>query len=127
MKNSGNSREFSRVLTKFGVEVSLEGKPPIRGYTKNISMKGFFIECDHHLPRGAQCQIVLFLNDQQDKMHIDVFGKIVRVEEKGMVVSFSELTIESFNYLRNLVLYNSVETEKVEREFSDHIGLKKRI
>ena len=125
MKNSENLREFSRVPTRFEVEVSFEGRPPIRGTTNSISMKGFFIECDHSLPVGADCQIVLFLNDQADKMRINVSGKIVRLEENGMVVGFSKLPMESFNHLRNLVLYNSFETAQVEKEFKEHLGLRK--
>ncbi len=83
--------------------------------------------CQFSLPVGTKCRVVILLGDQQDKSaKIEVRGTVLRGQGDGIVVSFSEMTMETYNHLKNVVLYNTPETEKVENEFRSHIGIKKR-
>ena len=43
-----------------------------------------------------------------------------------MAVQFNEMETDSFVHLRNLVLYNSADTARVEQELRDHLGLRRR-
>jgi len=50
---------------------------------------------------------------------------IVRSDQDGMGVEFTEMPLESYDHLRKMVLLNATDPERVEQEFRDHIGLKR--
>jgi len=52
-------------------------------------------------------------------------GKIVRSTEDGIGVDFTEMDLDSYEHLRNLVLLNANDVARIEGEFKDHLGLKK--
>jgi len=53
-------------------------------------------------------------------------GKNDSAESDAMAASFTLIEDDSLEYLRELILYNSEETEKTEEEFDEHAGLKDR-
>lgn len=48
-----------------------------------------------------------------------------RITEEGVALVFTEVGLEAYEHLHNLVLLNTDDTEKVEQEFNTHLGLKK--
>ncbi|MGE0684275.1 MAG: hypothetical protein AB7P69_25630, partial [Candidatus Binatia bacterium] len=69
----------------------------------------------------------LLLGGKESPVRVEVGGKVVRVDTDGMGVEITEIVgVESFEHLRNLVRYNSADTDQVEQEFHDHIGIKRR-
>jgi|SRR3972149_10522272 len=127
MKNRFNQREFTRVPVNMEVEV-VSGKSTIVGYlTKDVSLNGLFLTSEEKFPVGTDCRLAIFLGGRKRKQRIKVKGKVVRAEERGMAFTFQEiLGGDSFAHLRNLVLYNSPENQRIEREFKAHLGLKRR-
>ena len=59
-------------------------------------------------------------------MDISVKGRVQRVTEDGMGLLFTEVGLEAYEHLHNLVLLNTHEPDKVEQEFKNHLGLKKK-
>jgi len=55
-----------------------------------------------------------------------VKGRVQRVAEEGMGLLFTEIGLEAYECLRNLILLNTDDTKKVEQEFKNHLGLKKK-
>ena len=49
-----------------------------------------------------------------------------RITEEGIALVFTEVGLEAYEHLHNLVLLNTDDTEKVEQEFNAHLGLKKK-
>lgn len=100
---------------------------PTLGQAQNVSRKGVSLLCDNPLPVGSDCKLSLLLGGKEDPVRIDVGGKVARVDETGMGLEITEIVgMESFEHLRNLVLYNSSDTDRVEEEFQEHLGLKQR-
>ncbi len=126
MSDSDNRREFTRVRLAVGVEVDQPGRPKISGRGRDLSVKGVFVECRQPLPPSTPCEVTIVLSGTPEPMQVHVTGRVVYTESAGMGIEFFEVDVDSFIHLRNLVLYNSVDTEQVEREFSQHIGLKRR-
>jgi hypothetical protein len=61
------------------------------------------------------------------EIEIEVEGVVVHSYAEGTAIQFSKiLGVDSYEHLRNLVLYNAADTEQVEDEFRTHIGLKKK-
>lgn len=53
-------------------------------------------------------------------------GRVQRISEDGIAILFTEVGLEAYEHLHNLVLLNTDDPEKVEQEFDDDIGLKKK-
>jgi hypothetical protein len=126
MDRSINRREFTRVHIAVGVEVDLPGHTKISGRGRDLSVKGVYVQCPRQLPRNTRCDVTIVLSGAPEPMQVHVTGTVVYAEPGGMGIEFVEVDVDSFIHLRNLVLYNSVDTEQVEREFDQHLGLKRR-
>jgi hypothetical protein len=128
LKNEANRREFTRVPVQVEVEVTSEKPPTVSGQATDVSLKGRYLVCDNPLPLGSDCRVALLLGGRENSLRIEVCGKIARVDDAGMGLEITEIMgLDSFEHLRNLVLYNSTtDTGQVEGEFDSHVGLKRR-
>lgn len=76
---------------------------------------------------GTLCQVTLLLGEPQNQLTIKAKDRRVRVDDSGMGIEITDILRESFDHMRNLVMYNLAgDTEKVEKEFKSHLGLKRR-
>ncbi len=127
MEDKLNKREFTRVPIKMEAEVSSDDTGLTSGEIKDLSMNGIYLVCDEDLAAGTECQVVLFFGEGQGRLRIEVSGKVVRTDDGGVGVEFSEIVgLESFDHLRNIVLHNAQETDEVEKELKEHLGIKRR-
>jgi hypothetical protein len=118
-------REFTRVPVDLEAQI-ISADLMIEGKTRVISLKGMYTYSSHRLPVNAECQITLFLAGRGNEPQIRAVGRIVHIDDSGMGIEFTGVEGESFHHLRNLVLYHAEDTERIEREFASHIGLKRR-
>ena len=126
IKSSENHREFSRVEVKVQASIQVRDRAIISRDTQDISMKGLFVKCEADWSIGTECEIHLMLEGQDPPVDISVKGRVQRVTEDGMGLLFTEVGLEAYEHLHNLVLLNSHEPDKVEQEFKNHLGLKKK-
>lgn len=123
MNDRQDKREFTRVPV--GVNVQVIGEDvSIQGQSVDVSLKGLFVLCDPQLPVGAKCLVQVLLGDPDNPSVIQTKGKVVRQTESGLGIEITEIEgLESFDHLRNLVLYN---TGQVEEELKNHAGIRDR-
>lgn len=124
MSNGKELREYTRIRMKVNVEVERSGHAEKRiGNTECVSMNGLFIECENPFPLGTHCVVTLLVSGQGSDVLVHARGKITFVNEAGMAAQLvSHLGMESYNHLRNLVLYNAAEeSEQVETEIRRHL------
>jgi hypothetical protein len=57
-------------------------------------------------------------------MSITVKGVIVRAEPGTLAIHFSEIDVESYLHLQQLILNNSEDPARAEREFRAHRGIR---
>ena len=125
MDQGFSQREFTRVPTTLDVRVTVGGRLIETEGSQNISMKGMLIRTREMLPKDTVCNISIFL--AEGEVEIEVEGVVVNHYPEGLAFQFDKiLGVDSFEHLRNLVLYNAANTEQVETEFQTHIGLKKK-
>ena len=118
-------REFSRVSVAMRVQVTSGKKTIFSPQLKNVSMSGIFLISPEKLPAGSECQVAIFLEARENQERIEARGKVIRIDDAGMAIHFEEIIgPESYHHLRNLVLYNAPNAEKMEKEIEDHIGIK---
>ncbi len=122
-----NRREFTRAQACVEGEILALGESrSIVGKTKNVSIGGMYFSCQKPFPAGTECRLVLFLDGADGKTRIEATGTVIRSGEDGLGIQFTAIELDSFQHLRNLILYNADETEEVEHEFKIHLGLKRR-
>jgi len=123
--NESKQREFTRVPIRVRAEVRGGGLHITSSATQTISLKGMLVVCPERLPEGTACQITLFLGDGE--IQIQAEGAVVRCYPEGIAFQFTRIMgLESFEHLRNLVLYNAPDPERVEHEFETSEGIHRR-
>ena len=124
MKNDQDRREFTRVPITVEVKVSDGQTTIVSDKTQDVSLTGLYLFCPESLPLGKACQVTLFLGEGQSQIHIEAKGRVIRTDDTGMGIALTEIMgADSFDHLRNLVMYNSACPNLVESEFKSHIGL----
>jgi len=120
-------REFTRVSAHTRVEVTTEDNWQIIGDSGNLSLNGLLLEVSIPSLIGKSCSVVLSLDAKPEPIRINARGIIVQSQKGKIGIQFTSVDCEDFDYLRNLILYNAEDQNRVETEFGQHIGLKKHL
>lgn len=128
MKNKVETdhREFSRIDIKITAKLQAKGREEVSADTHDVSMKGLFVIGKTDWPMGTECDIHLILKGLNPPVDIKVKGRVQRVAEEGMGLLFTEIGLEAYEHLRNLILLNVDDLEQAEEELKNHLGLKKK-
>lgn len=128
MEKFPHQREFTRVRTSHTIEVRFEGHSPIICESRNMSMKGLYAAAGHSpAPVDTHCEITVFLGGQETGVRAEARGRVAFIDEGGFAVEFLEIVgMESFEHLRNLVLYNAPEPDPIEEELQSHLGIRRK-
>ncbi len=120
-----NQREFTRVPVHCHAEVQAAGRPIPCTAVSTLSMNGMFLQTTEVLPVGTECEITISLVEHE--IEIELLASVVRGYPDGLAFQFTKiLGPESYGHLRNLVLYNSPDPDRVETEFEAHAGIKRK-
>jgi hypothetical protein len=125
MATETNQREFTRVPITLEVRLTVGGSPIEGGHVRDLSLKGMLVLTDRRFPVGTPCEALLTLVEGQ--VEIRTSGVVAAENPRGFGVEFTTIDgLDSYIHLRNLVLYNTQDVEKVEEEFRTHTGLHRR-
>lgn len=119
-------REFTRVPFEMDVDVELESRDRIAARSKDVSLKGLFLQCEPQPTVGVTCAATLHFAGRDVDLRIETVGRVVRADEGGIGIEFSAVNSGGLDHLKNLVLYNSNEPDAVMREFNTHVGIRPR-
>lgn len=121
-----DARKSSRVPMVLSADVRVDGV--VRRLTViNLSLGGVAVATDEALPMGAACTVALLLDGGQGTATCTLEGAVVRNGAGEAGIAFSEVAgLESFKHLRNLLLYNAREPERLVGEFENYLGLRRR-
>lgn len=111
-----NKRRFSRVTTVFDVTLKTPEGLVIVGTLRDIAIQGAFITCEPELELGAPVDVTILLHGGIDDIPVNARATVVRREEEGLGVHFTEIDIESVEHLRNIIAYNAAEPDIVWEE-----------
>jgi hypothetical protein len=108
-------RQFYRVSPHMTVRLEPAGMPPISGHVANVSMQGLLVSCSGSAPVGTACAVTISLGapDAAIRGH----AMVVRVDPGTLAMHITELDgPESYEHLRNLVMYNAEDPDRVKQE-----------
>lgn len=123
---NANRREFTRVSPRLGCVLMTEDETIYCGQIHDVSMNGISCECDADLPAGASCRVILSLGELDNSIQIEARGRVARSTESMIAVEFTEIDLDSYHHMRNLVLTNSASGDRAEFEMKHHLGIKGR-
>lgn len=94
-----------------------DGKTTITGTVDNLSMKGMLLCNPQAGVTGNVLEIRIVLSGSTSELSIDVKGKAIRQTDKGIAVEFSEMGLDSFTHLRNVIAYNGGDADAIAEEY----------
>lgn len=76
------------------------------GSSKDLSLKGIFVNTDKEIPIGSECEVEVILTGMVEDVVLKMNGKVMRKEGEGIGISFESIDLESYTHLKNIVMYN---------------------
>ena len=102
---------FKAVVTLIGPKETLAQLS-----TSDLSLNSLYVESETIWEVGIHMGIRLQLAGTSSDLTLHMQGRVVRAEKEGMAIEFSEIEMDSFFHLRNIVALNSGDAEKIDRE-----------
>lgn len=88
----------------------------------NLSVGGCLLFIDKKLPLGVDCTFTLALDGVVEG--VELYGEIVRSDGQEVSIKFTKVDPGSLFHLQNIIRYNSEDPDTVEKEISEHPGLR---
>jgi hypothetical protein len=85
----------------------------------DLSTGGMLFQTDGAIPVDEVVQVSLFLYGTSSNLSLNISGKVVRKSESGTAIKFTELDLDSFIHLRNIVSRNAFDEQKIVMEFQE--------
>lgn len=73
---------------------------------RDISLDGINISIDKPLPVNHICDLEIVISGPSSDLTLRTKGRILRQDQNGAAVKFTELDIDTYLHLKNLVVYN---------------------
>jgi hypothetical protein len=119
-------REFIRVPFSTRVEIVAQDKTFASEIGIDISMTGVRVAVGVPVPAaGTPCSVNIILASSDPRVVIEARGTVIRSAPGSLAVSFTELELDSYDHLRRLIMNNTDEPERAEREFLSHWGIRR--
>jgi hypothetical protein len=125
MTGQEEKRDFVRVPFRTDTAVRTRDRTIWSSSTLDISMNGIRVETDEPAPpEGTLCEIEIVLAESPVPVIIEARGSLVRSAAGTLAVHFTEIDIDSYDHLQQLILNNSKDPERAEQEFRAHWGIR---
>ena len=122
-----NNRKHTRVAVHVTAEIYMEAGAVLKGTTRNMSFGGAFVNIDideSTAPSiGEKCELHLKLGSSEAPLTVPVKCKLARSNADGLGIEFLSTTIEGYWHFKNLMVYNSPESDRLLQELETHPGL----
>ena len=118
-------RKSSRNSLKQNSELTLSDETVYTGTTKNISFSGVYMYCPNakSIPIGETGSFKIFIQSQQETEIISFMCQVIRTDDDGVGLKFSDINLEGYQKFKNLMLYNSPDPDRLLAELEKNPGL----
>ena len=109
-----NRREAVRV--DFETRIVVEMTHPamvLKGDSKNLSLKGLFVETQENIALHTPCHVQVMLSGTMTPRSLSMEGKVVRKAINGVAIEFEIMDIDSYALLKNIVRYNTENPDDI--------------
>ena len=116
------NRRFSRIHFWGAAELTVAGKLFSIEKVVDLSVGGCHFSLVADVAKGDACQVKLFLGYGQ--VTVEAGGDIAWIDDGTVAISFTSISPENLQHLKNIIRYNAPDAEKVEEEMRAHPGIK---
>lgn len=117
-------RGFVRVPFNTDTEILVDQRVIRSSEGIDVSMSGLRLTSSETVNPGTDCQVKIILQTPDNRLIIEAKGTVIRSAAGTVGIQFTELDLDSYLHLRQLILYNTEEPEKAEQQFSSHWGIR---
>lgn len=111
MIKSAELRTHTRWPICAHAELRLENGMLMEGQSRNVSLNGVLLTSERMLPVGNSCRVSIVVDDELQAIRINVYGRVVRMDEVGIAIEFAYVDVENFDRLRQYVMRQAEEAE----------------
>lgn len=96
-----NRRNYERLLIQKYAILKLTNGESIEGKTRDMSVGGAFIECDHDsdLSEGTECTISLMLDEEDEELITELYASISHSDEAGLGCTFLKVNSVFYQFI----------------------------
>ena len=92
---------------------------------RDLSLSGIYLLTDVNADMGEKVGITVKITSDSTTGEIELSGVVVRKDSGGLALEFFDLPIDSYLFLRNVVVYNSGDADAVDQEYRRHLASRK--
>lgn len=113
-------RNFTRVGFR-SLAVVKSRLTEIKGALENLSLNGARLKTTGKFDLGKDVQIRILLRSRSSDLWVEASGVIIRHEVNGMVVQFTNMSLDTYVHIRNVISHRLQDRGKVFEEFFTHM------
>lgn len=87
--------------------------------TDNLSVKGVSVLGITNHKIGETCELALALSGSTSELRLEMKGEVVRADSEGIALHFTEVDLDSYYHLKNIIYYNSEDPDSLKTELSE--------
>lgn len=126
MDAAKNRRKHSRLRLQLSAFLRLPDGREIRGQTRNMSFGGAALTLDETFPGALDDRVTfgLILDQGDPPVIASIVGNVRRLPEPFQVcVQYVTTDLESYDHIRNIMLFNADNPDQLLEELTTHPGL----
>lgn len=120
---SDEKRKFTRISFKVVADVCIGIQTYAVDEIRNLSVGGCLVSINACFAAGTACRMDIWMTGSSSDLKVSVEGEVIRGEARETAIRFTRIDPDSLYHLRNIILYNSPDSDKVEDELKAHPGL----
>ena len=82
--------------------------------TENLSTQGVFVDNIPHRSLGDGCHVTLKLTGSSANITLSIQAEVVRLTKDGVGLHFTDIDLDSYSHLRQIIYYNSENIETTD-------------
>lgn len=92
---------------------------------RDLSLSGIYLLTDVDANIGENIKLTVKITSDSTIGELELSGIIARKDVGGLALEFLDLPIDSYLFLRNVVVYNSGDADAVDQEYKRHLAERK--
>ncbi len=116
-------RQHFRVAFKVEAELAIQGSSYRAEEINNLSLGGCLLPIVEELAPGTACRVMIKMGGPSSELTISLNGEVLRSDEKGVAVKFTNMDPDCLLHLQNIVRHNAPYSQDAANEFQFKRGL----
>ncbi len=116
MLNHDKIGERRKPRVPFGTRITMtvgESRIQVSGSSKDLSLKGVFVNTDKAPEVGSKCSLAIELTGTIEAFVLEIQGHVARHGDGGVAVIFDAMEVDTYTHLKNVVRYNYENPDEV--------------